>query len=65
MFKKTDPLERTLAAAPRDIRRLALSGQGTLDERVSHAIFVLGTWGKETRDPEARRLSDKVAALRE
>lgn len=55
-------LESILRAAPKDIRKLALDN-GAKDP-IQHALFVLGNWSMETRNPEAPRLSKKVAALR-
>lgn len=55
-------LEKILRAAPKNVREKALDC-GEKDP-ISHALFVLGNWSIETRDPEAPRLSQKVAALR-
>lgn len=55
-------LESILRSAPKDIRELALD-HGSKDP-FQHALFVLGNWSMETRNPEAPRLSKQVAALR-
>ncbi|MFJ4288145.1 hypothetical protein ACIPY0_21095 [Paenarthrobacter nicotinovorans] len=57
------PLESILREAPKDIRELALDHG--LKDPIWHALFVLGNWSIETRNPEAPRLSKKVAALRD
>ena len=55
-------LEKILSAAPKAVRVKALDcGAG---DPISRALFVLGNWSAETRDPEALRLSERVAALR-
>lgn len=56
-------LESILSAAPKNVRAKALDC-GSKDP-ISHALFVLGNWSIETRDPEAPRLSQEVAALRD
>ncbi|MFJ4288153.1 hypothetical protein ACIPY0_21135 [Paenarthrobacter nicotinovorans] len=56
-------LESILRAAPKDIREMALDN-GAKDP-IRHALFVLGNWSIETRNPEAPRLSKLVAALRD
>ena len=55
------PLEKILRSAPEGVRVKALD-HGAKEE-ITHALFVLGNWSLETRDPEAPRLSKKVAAL--
>lgn len=55
-------LEKILGDAPKNVRVKALD-HGDKDP-IQHALFVLGNWSIETRDPEAPRLSKEVAALR-
>lgn len=63
--REKDPVKRALRGAPDNYRQVALSvpDDAPLEQRVRHALFVVGNWSMENPGPRANAVRGRLAAL--